>query len=101
MDYQAREDYDAPEILRSDLTQLCLALRAMGIPDPDAIQWLDAPPDIAVRSAENLLALLVSSDEDARQLMRFPLHPRLSRMIAAASERGAGRAACITAALLS
>ena len=100
MDYQARADYDAPEILRSDLTQLCLALRAMGIPDPATIEWLDAPPEIAVRSAENLLELLVS-DEDARQLMRLPLHPRLSRMIAAATERGAGRAACITAALLS
>ena len=47
MDYQARADHDAPEILRSDLAQLCLALRAMGIHDPAEIEWLDTPPEIA------------------------------------------------------
>jgi ATP-dependent helicase HrpB len=101
MDYQARRDYEEPEILRSDLTQLCLALRAMGIQYPNQIEWLDAPPEMAINNAENLLELLVASDEDARKLMRLPLHPRLSRMIAAAMDRGVGRAACITAALLS
>ena len=100
MDYQARADHDAPEILRSDLAQLCLALRAMGIHDPAEIEWLDTPPEIAVKTAERLLDLLVRSDEDARKLVRLPLHPRLSRMIAGATERGVGRAACITAALL-
>jgi ATP-dependent helicase HrpB len=101
MDYQARPDYEAPEILRSDLTQLCLALRAMGIQDPSQIEWLDSPPEMAIQNAERLLELLVSNDEDARKLMRLPLHPRLSRMIAAASDRGVVRTACITAALLS
>jgi ATP-dependent helicase HrpB len=101
MDYQARSDYESPEILRSDLAQLCLALRAMGIASPDQIEWLDAPPEQAVINAEKLLALLAPTEEEARKLMRFPLHPRLSRMIAVATERGEGRAACITAALLS
>ena len=101
MDYQARPDYEAPEILRSDLAQLCLGLRAMGIRDPGKIEWLDAPPDAAVRHAEGLLEVLVRTDEDARALMRLPLHPRLSRLIEAASDRGVARGACITAALLS
>ena len=35
MDYQGRADFETPEILRSDLTQMCLALRAMGIRDPE------------------------------------------------------------------
>jgi len=100
MDYQARPDFDAPEILRSDLAQLCLALRAMGIPGPEQVEWLDAPPELAVKHAEALLDLLVRTDDDARSLMRMPLHPRLSRMILAAGDRGVGRAACITAALL-
>jgi ATP-dependent helicase HrpB len=77
MDYQARADHDAPEIQRSDLAQLCVALRAMGIPDPAEIEWLDTPPEIAVKTAERLLDLLVRSEEDARKLMRLPLHPRL------------------------
>ena len=100
MDYQARADHETPEILRSDLAQLCLAMRAMGIHEPGKIEWLDAPPPAAVEHAERLLDLLIHSDEDARKLMRLPLHPRLSRMIAAAADRGVGRAACITAALL-
>lgn len=100
MDYQGRPEFEAAEILRSDLAQLCLALRAMGIQDPDKIEWLDAPPELAVKNAERLLQLLVDTDEDARKLMSLPLHPRLARMIAAATERGVGRAAAVTAALL-
>lgn len=101
MDFNARKDQEEPEILRSDLTQLCLALRAMDIRDPGEIDWLDAPPVSAVQHAEDLLALLLSTTADARKLMRLPLHPRLSRLIEAAAERGEGRAACIVAALLS
>ena len=101
MDYQARREYDLPEILRSDLSQLCLALRAMGIQDPNEIDWLDVPPEMAVKTAENLLERLVKTDQDAQALMRLPLHPRLSRMIAVANERGVGRAACMSAALIS
>jgi ATP-dependent helicase HrpB len=100
MDYQARPDYEVPEILRSDLAQFCLALRAMGIEDPGQVEWLDGPPEPAVRHAEGLLKLLVQTNDDAQKLMRLPLHPRLSRMIAAATDRGVARSACITAALL-
>jgi ATP-dependent helicase HrpB len=100
IDYQARAEYDLPEILRSDLTQLSLALRAMGILDPNEVEWLDAPPEMAVKTAENLVERLVKTDQDAQALMRLPLHPRLSRMIAAANEGGVGRAACMSAALI-
>lgn len=100
LDYQQRADYDLPEIMRSDLAQLCLALRAMGLANPDELDWLDAPPAVAVENAERLLDRLRTSDEMAQKLMRFPLPPRLSRMIVAATERGAGEAACTAAALL-
>ncbi len=100
LDYQQRADYDLPEIMRSDLAQLCLALRAMGLANPDELDWLDTPPAAAVENAERLLDRLCTSDEMAQKLMRFPLPPRLSRMIVAATERGAGEAACIAAALL-
>lgn len=101
MDYQGRAEYETPEILRSDLAQMCLALRAMGIHDTDEMEWLDPPPALGVSNAEALLERLVSSDEDAQKLVRLPLHPRLARMITAATDRGVGRAACIAAALLS
>jgi ATP-dependent helicase HrpB len=100
MDYQGRADFEIPEILRSDLTQMCLALRAMGIRAPNEMEWLEAPPAAAVEHAERLLERLIATEDDARELMRLPLHPRLSRMIEAAMERGVGRAACVAAALL-
>ena len=76
MDYQGRPDQETPEILRSDLAQLCLSLRAMHIEDPAQIEWLDAPPELAVRHAEELLDMLVHTSEDARKLTRLPVHPR-------------------------
>jgi ATP-dependent helicase HrpB len=100
MDYQGRADFESPEILRSDLAQLCLSLRAMGIDDPRQIEWLNPPPDSAVDCAERLLNLLLTRGVDARKLMRLPLHPRLSRVIDEAMERGVGYAACVVAALL-
>ena len=100
MDFQQRADYETPEILRADLAQLCLALRAMGIAEPGQLEWLDAPPAAAVEPAESLLDRLGATHEEAWKLMRFPLHPRLARMIDAAMERGVGQAGCVAAALL-
>src|SRR5689334_22956912 len=73
----------------------------MGSRDPTQIEWLDGPPPPAVNHAEGLLALLIRCDNDARPLLRLTLHPRLTRMIAAATERGVEHQACIAAALLS
>jgi ATP-dependent helicase HrpB len=92
-DYLRRPEHDEPEIVRSDLSQLWLALRAMRI---DGIEWLDAPPAGAVERANSLLDRLGATDAMAR----FPLHPRLSRILTAAMERGVGEDGCIAAALL-
>ncbi len=92
-DYQRRPDHDAPDIARSDLSQLCLALRAMQIDD---LEWLDAPPEGAWQIAEALLDRLGATAE----LARYPLHPRLARILIAAMERGVGEDGCVAAALL-
>jgi ATP-dependent helicase HrpB len=96
-DYQRRPEHDAPEIARSDLSQLCLALRAMRIGD---LEWLDAPPEAAWQSAESLLDRLGATEERVHQLARFPLHPRLSRILIAAMERCVGEDGCVAAAQL-
>ena len=96
-DYQRRPEHDAPEIARSDLSQLCLALRAMRTGD---LEWLDSPPEAAMQSAEALLDRLGATEERAHELARYPLHPRLSRILIAAMERGVGEDGCIAAALL-
>jgi ATP-dependent helicase HrpB len=99
-DLQLRPEHDAPEITRSDLSQLCLSLRVMGIPHFNEVDWLDAPPAAAVENAESLLDRLGATGEMASRLARYPLPPRLSRLLAESIERGVGESGCIAAALL-
>jgi len=107
-DFLHRPEQDMPEILRTDLSQLCLALRAMGIANVNDVDWLDAPPVMAVERAESLLDLLCvtrGSTERAavsmsQQLARYPLPPRLSRILVEAMARGVGEDGCVAVALL-
>lgn len=99
-DYQLRPEHDTPEIVRSDLSQLCLTLRAMRIADISELDWLDAPSVAAVQRAESLLDRLGAIGAMAQRLVRYPLPPRLSRMLAEAMDRGVGEDGCVAAALL-
>jgi ATP-dependent helicase HrpB len=99
-DFAGRRDHDMPEILRSDLSQLCLDLRAMGIEDPSGLNWLDAPPHETVEHAESLLDRLGADDAMAKRMSRYPLPPRLSRIVVESIERRVGEDGCVAAALL-
>jgi ATP-dependent helicase HrpB len=99
-DYSRRLEQDVPEIRRSDLSELCLWLRAMGIAQVNDVTWLDAPAETAVERAESLLDRLGANGEMAKRLARFPLSPRLSRILVEALERGVGEDGCVAVALL-
>ncbi len=99
-DLAQRPDHDMPEILRSDLSGLCLTLRAMGVQHLHDVEWLDAPPEVAVQHAEALLDRLGATAEMAAKMSRFPLPPRLSRMLLEAVERGVAEDGVAVAALL-
>src|SRR5260370_8275134 len=73
----------------------------MGIGNPREIAWLDPPPEAAVAHAEALLERLGATGEKARRMARYPLHPRLARLVMEALDRGAGEEGCMAAALLS
>ncbi len=100
-DFERRRDHDPPEILRRELSELCLTLRAMGLRNPLELDWLNAPPSVAIARAEDLLESLGASGERARRMTRYPLHPRLARLVMDAMERGAGEEGCRAAAALS
>src|SRR5271156_3576029 len=68
-DYLRRPEHDEPEIARTELSQLCLALRAMRI---GQIDWLDAPPAEAIKQAESLLDRLGATGAMVPQLARYP-----------------------------
>ena len=53
-DFHRRRDQDPPEILRRELSELCLTLRAMGVGNPLDMDWLDAPPGSRCHSRRRL-----------------------------------------------
>lgn len=100
-DLHRRREQDPPEILRRELSELCLTLRAMGLSSPLDLDWLDAPPPAALTRAEDLLERLGVDADRARRMSRYPLHPRLARLVIDAVERGVGEEGCRAAAALS
>jgi ATP-dependent helicase HrpB len=72
----------------------------MQVPHFDNIDWLNAPPAAAIQNAESLLDRLGATGSMAQRLARYPLPPRLSRILVEAMERGVGEDGCVAAALL-
>ncbi len=104
-DHDARPEHESPEILRADLAETVLALRASGVRSAD-VKWLDAPPRSALEGAEQLLFRLGATDEEGditdvgRKMLRFATPPRLAKLIVEAASRGAAREGCVAAAML-
>ena len=105
--YNSMIPFAPPEILISDLSSLVLDLAAWGVTDPSSLAWLDPPPQAAWESARRLLMDLDALDENGaitpvgRAMARFPLHPRLGRLMLRAAESGNPRLGADVAALLS
>ena len=99
-DYSLRPEHDTPEIARADLAQLLLNIRAMNIEHLDDLDWLDLPPKEHVENAEWLLDRLGAKGGMEQRLARFPLSPRLSRILVEALDRGVGEDGCLATALL-
>ena len=100
-DYALRPDHTAPEIARTDLSQLLLSLRAMNVEHLNEVAWLTTPPADAVQTAESFLDRIGATGSMAQRLARFPLPPRLARILIEALDRGVGEDGCRVAAMLS
>lgn len=106
-DHDTRPAHDVPEILRADLAEVVLALRATGVRDPEALGWYEPPGSLAVAAADRLLARLGAVDgggsvtEVGRRLLSLPLHPRIGRLFVEAEARGLGARGALLAAVVS
>ncbi len=102
-DHDARPEHDTPEILRADLTQTILELRAASARD---LAWLEPPRPEAMASSEALLARLGALNpagevtELGRRMLALPLHPRQARLVLEAARRGVASEGCLLAALV-
>jgi ATP-dependent helicase HrpB len=96
-DLYRRPEHDVPEIHRRELSQVLLDLHATGTHE---VSWFEPPPPAAVSAARDLLERLHAFDE-ASQLARYPVHPRLARLLTDAAPSGALDGGVAVAALLS
>jgi len=105
-DFNSRSDHELAEVHRLDLTEAALELHSAGIADLNTFGWFEPPPLTAIDSADTLLRKLGAIDskgavtETGKRMLRFPLHPRQSRMLLEAEARGVFDEACVIAALI-
>lgn len=105
-DWSTRPDADPPEISRADLSETLLVLHGSGVRDTGAFPWLEPPPPAALEAARTLLGRLGAIDAagritaDGRRMLRFPVHPRIARMMVEGEAQGVAEDAALLAALL-
>jgi ATP-dependent helicase HrpA len=106
-DYAARPEYTEPEILRSSLATVILRMKALKIGNVEDFPFLEPPGARMIADGYQLLSELGAVDERndltavGSQLAKFPIDPRIARMILAAKEEGCLVEVLIIAAALS
>jgi ATP-dependent helicase HrpB len=99
------DDFELPEVMRVDLCGAVLSMHAWGQSDPRKFGWFERPPEEMLNAAEELLAM-VGALEGGRitalgtKLLALPVHPRIGRLMLAASEAGRIEEGAAMAALL-
>jgi ATP-dependent helicase HrpA len=106
-DFAARDEYTDPEILRSSLASVILRMKSLKIGDVEDFPFLEAPSPRMIADGYQLLAELGAVDEDKQltdigwRLAKFPIDPRIARMILAAQDGGCLAEVLIIASALS
>ncbi len=89
-DFDARPEFTDPEVLRVGLAGVILRMKASRLGDVESFPFLDTPEPRAVTEGYRVLEELGALDADreltalGKQLARFPVDPRIARMILAA-----------------
>lgn len=86
-DYETREMYTTEEIYRTDLSEVVLRMSELGITDFYGFDFISSPGKEGIAGAVNTLNMLGALEEDntlssiGLLMVRFPLEPRISRII--------------------
>ncbi len=111
-DYESREAFTEPEILRTNLASVILQMAALGLGDVAAFPFVEPPDARSVTDGVHLLEELGALRPDevdlargltplGRRLAQLPLDPRLGRMVLEAEQLGCVREVMVIAAALS
>lgn len=89
-DFESREGFTDPEILRANLAAVILQMKALGLGEIEHFPFLDPPRAGMIREGYQTLLELGAVDDHGqmtslgKELSRLPVDPRLGRMILAA-----------------
>lgn len=104
--FNERKEFQIPEIQRSNLSNVVLTMKLIGIDDIESFDFIDSPSQEnvhqAIRTLKNLGAL---DDEEniteiGKTMAEFPLEPRLSRMIIEAEKNSCTGDICTIAGFI-
>ncbi len=106
MDEASMADFEAPEILRADLTEALMSLSAQGVTDFNAFTWFEKPRAEALEFARRTLERLGFIDSRGltplgREGLKLGTSPRLAKLLICAHRANASSLGSDVAALLS
>lgn len=104
--FVTRPEFTDPEIKRTGLAGVILRMKALGLGDVESFPFLDPPEPRAIAEGYRVLEELGALGERrvltplGRRLARFPVDPRIGRMILAGADLGCLREVLVVAAAL-
>jgi len=105
--FAARPAFTDPEIKRTGLAGVILRMKSLGLGDVKDFPFLDPPQSRSISEGYSVLEELGALDSQreltaiGEKLARFPVDPRIGRMILAGGERGCLPDALVVASALS
>jgi len=105
-DYNSRDEFTSPEILRTNLASVILQTLNMKLGAIEEFPFLDPPKPASIRDGYSTLFELGAIDEQnrltdiGRQISRLPVDPRIARMILAAHDENCLHEILVIAAAL-
>ena len=103
--FASRQPFTDPEIKRTGLAGVILRMKSLGLGEVDGFAFLDPPQSKAVAEGYRVLEELGAIDDKelttlGKQLARFPVDPRIGRMILAGVDQRCLREVLVVAAAL-
>ncbi len=91
-DFNARPAFTEPEIMRTNLSAVILQMTALNLGDIEAFPFLEPPDEKMIRDGKTMLQEVNALDKAGKltdigkQLAKFPIDPKLARMLLAADK---------------
>lgn len=104
--HRTRPEFETSEVQRIDLSSALLRLVAWGESQADAFPWFEKPSKAALQGARRLLTLLGAIDDKGitslgRSMVKFPVSPRIARLLIEGARTGQPERCLLLAAMLS